>query len=107
MSKPLHKEIVADFYTTLIDRKSEMLLQALELLESLRTNTDEKLVRISSELTEFLSDEENFEKVVNTKNIEELAELLSQSSPNSMIKVYENGYLRAKFPVLAQSRFLN
>ncbi|MCX2682654.1 hypothetical protein OQH60_02010 [Campylobacter sp. MIT 21-1685] len=107
MSKPLNKEILADFCVELVNRKSEILLQALELLERLRTNTSDSLLRIPAELTELLNGEENFEKIVNTKNVEELAELLSQYSTDSMIKVYENNYLKAKFPILAQSQFLD
>lgn len=62
MSKPLNTEFFIELDTPVINRKSEVLLQVLDLLETLKSNQNEKMARISSELTELLENEENLEK---------------------------------------------
>ncbi|EHV6246499.1 hypothetical protein MBW17_001815, partial [Campylobacter jejuni] len=52
MSKPLNEEIFVEFKSDLAERKNEVLLQVLELLETFRSDENEKMARISSELTE-------------------------------------------------------
>ncbi|EHL8418323.1 hypothetical protein KNA13_001849, partial [Campylobacter jejuni] len=52
MSKPLNEEIFIEFKSDLAERKNEVLLQVLELLETFRSDKNEKMARISSELTE-------------------------------------------------------
>lgn len=67
MSKPLNEEIFVEFKSDLAERKNEVLLQVLELLETFRSDENEKMARISSELTEILENEENLEKILNAK----------------------------------------
>ncbi|MGM9009158.1 hypothetical protein ACTFDX_04875, partial [Campylobacter jejuni] len=57
MSKPLNEEIFFEFKSDLSERKNEVLLQVLELLETFRSDGNEKMVRISGELTEILENE--------------------------------------------------
>ncbi len=106
MSKPLNEEVLSFIHTNLIDRKSEVLLEVLELLETLRANEDERMARISGELTELLADEENFKEISQAKNLEELLNVLVRLNENKMIKVYEQDYLKEKFPLLAGSEFI-
>ncbi|EOH4245601.1 hypothetical protein ACLQZV_001708, partial [Campylobacter jejuni] len=51
MSKPLNEEIFIEFKSDLAERKNEVLLQ---VLETFRSDKNEKMARISSELTEIL-----------------------------------------------------
>ncbi|NHG49968.1 hypothetical protein GRO02_000070 [Campylobacter jejuni] len=106
MSKPLNAEFFIELDTQLVDRKSEVLLQVLDLLETLKSNPNEKMARISSELTGLLENEENLEKIMNAQNLEELLNILVALNEDKMIKVYENAYLKEKFPHLASSQFL-
>ncbi|EDP6124077.1 hypothetical protein FWZ83_08710, partial [Campylobacter jejuni] len=98
MSKPLNEEIFVEFKSDLAERKNEVLLQVLELLETFRSDENEKMARISSELTEILENEENLEKILNAKNLEELLNILIALNEDKMIKVYEDSYLKEKFP---------
>ncbi|HDZ5244944.1 TPA: hypothetical protein R4L32_001644 [Campylobacter jejuni] len=106
MSKPLNEEIFVEFKSDLAERKNEVLLQVLELLETFRSDKNEKMVRISSELTEILENEENLEKILNAKNLEELLNILIALNEDKMIKVYEDSYLKEKFPNVMVDKFL-
>lgn len=106
MSKPLNEEIFVEFKSDLAERKNEVLLQVLELLETLKSNQNEKMARISSELTEILENEENLEKILNAKNLEELLNILIALNEDKMIKVYEDSYLKEKFPNVMVDKFL-
>ncbi|AOH49190.1 hypothetical protein FTK35_08080 [Campylobacter jejuni] len=106
MSKPLNEEIFVEFKSDLAERKNEVLLQVLELLETFRSDENEKMARISSELTEILENEENLEKILNAKNLEELLNILIALNEDKMIKVYEDSYLKEKFPNVMVDKFL-
>ncbi|AON66277.1 hypothetical protein HLX16_001776 [Campylobacter jejuni] len=106
MSKPLNEEIFVEFKSDLAERKNEVLLQVLELLETFRSDENEKMARISSELTEILENEENLEKILNAKNLEELLNILIALNEDKMIKVYEDSYLKEKFPNVMVDQFL-
>ncbi|ECQ7085848.1 hypothetical protein C3H34_08720 [Campylobacter jejuni] len=106
MSKPLNEEIFVEFKSDLAERKNEVLLQVLELLETFRSGENEKMARISSELTEILENEENLEKILNAKNLEELLNILTALNEDKMIKVYEVSYLKEKFPNVMVGKFL-
>ncbi|HEB8468739.1 TPA: hypothetical protein R0996_001261 [Campylobacter jejuni] len=106
MSKPLNEEIFIEFKSDLAERNNEVLLQVLELLETFRSDKNEKMVRISSELTEILENEENLEKILNAKNLEELLNILIALNEDKMIKVYEDSYLKEKFPNVMVDKFL-
>ncbi|EIO9617340.1 hypothetical protein P8K20_001681 [Campylobacter coli] len=106
MSKPLNEEIFIEFKSDLAERKNEVLLQVLELLETFRLDKNEKMARISSELTEILENEENLEKILNAKNLEELLNILIALNEDKMIKVYEDSYLKEKFPNIMVDKFL-
>lgn len=86
MSKPLNEEIFIEFKSDLVERNNEVLLQVLELLETFRSDKNEKMARISSELTEILENEENLQKILN-----------ANLNKDKMIKVYEDSYLKEKF----------
>ncbi|RTJ98503.1 hypothetical protein [Campylobacter jejuni] len=106
MSKPLNEEIFVEFKSDIAERKNEVLLQVLELLETFRSGENEKMARISSELTEILENEENLEKILNAKNLEELLNILTALNEDKMIKVYEVSYLKEKFPNVMVGKFL-
>ncbi|EAH4757321.1 TPA: hypothetical protein R8R02_001222 [Campylobacter jejuni] len=106
MSKPLNEEIFIEFKSDLAERKNEVLLQVLELLETFRSDKNEKMARISSELTEILENEGNLEKILNAKNLEELLNILIALNEDKMIKVYEDSYLKEKFPNVMVDKFL-
>lgn len=106
MSKPLNEEFFVELNTELVDRKNEVLLQVLELLEILKSNKNEKMARISGELTELLENEGNLEQILNAKNLEELLNILIVLNEEKMIKIYENSYLKERFPNLAVDKFL-
>ncbi|EAH9928674.1 hypothetical protein SUS31_001427 [Campylobacter jejuni] len=106
MSKPLNEEIFIEFKSDLAERKNEVLLQVLELLETFRSDENEKMARISSELTEILENEENLEKILNARNLEELLNILIALNEDKMIKVYEDSYLKEKFPNVMVDKFL-
>lgn len=86
MSKPLNEEIFIEFKSDLVERNNEVLLQVLELLETFRSDKNEKMARISSELTEILENEENLQKILN-----------ANLNKDKMIKVYEDSYFKEKF----------
>ncbi|MFY4725357.1 hypothetical protein [Campylobacter jejuni] len=106
MSKPLNEEIFVEFKSNLVERKNEVLLQVLELLETFKSGKNKKMARISSELTEILENEENLEKILNAKNLEELLNILFVLNKDKMIKVYENSYLKERFPSVMVDKFL-
>ena len=106
MSRPLNEEVLELISTNLVDRKNEILLQILDLLETLKANKDEKMARISGEFTELLADENNFNEISKAKNLEELLAILVELNKNKMIKVYEENYLKEKFPILAKKHFI-
>lgn len=64
------------------------------------------MVRISGELTEILENEENLDKILNAKNLEELLNILVVLNEDKMIKVYEDSYLKEKFPNVMVDEFL-
>lgn len=103
MSKPLNEEIFIEFKSDLAERKNEVLLQ---VLETFRSDKNEKMARISSELTEILENEENLEKILNARNLEELLNILIALNEDKMIKVYEDSYLKEKFPNVMVDKFL-
>ncbi len=105
MSKPLNEEIFVGLENNLVKRKKEVLFQVLDLLENFKSN-NEKMVRISSGLTEILDNEENLERILNAKNLEELLSILTTLNEDKMIKVYENSYLKEKFPHAVVDEFL-
>lgn len=109
MSKPVSIEHLAEFKEDFLSQKPEILIQALSLLENLlRSNAnDEKLVRISSELSEILSDEKNYDKIKSAKNLDELLSTLeSLNKSDKMLKIYPKQSLEQAFPALAQKSFL-
>lgn len=106
MSKPFDERFLSPAGTEPVVQKSEVLLQILGFLEILKTNESGKMARISGELTELLADENNLDKVLNAKNLEELLLVLVELDENKMIKVYEKDYLKERFPLLARSRFI-
>ncbi|MBK1963517.1 hypothetical protein [Campylobacter novaezeelandiae] len=106
MSKPLNQEILEGLNPEITIKKDNTLLEILNLLEILKSNTNEKMARISGELTELLSNNENFIKIQKADNLNELLEILTDIS-NKMIKVHNSDFLKEKFPVLKKSKFLN
>ncbi|EOH9892187.1 hypothetical protein ACME9E_000942 [Campylobacter jejuni] len=50
--------------------------------------------------------EENLEKILNAKNLEELLNILIALNEDKMIKVYEDSYLKEKFPNVMVDKFL-
>lgn len=112
MSKPLHTDLLVEFIPEVKDevkaKKNETLMQILEFLEMLKSEAqNEKLVRFSSDLSEVLSNEDNFEKIQKSKNLDELLELVQTLSlKNKMLKVYSDESLKESFPNLAKNAFL-
>ena len=109
MSKPISIQNLPEFKEDFLAQKPEILTQALNLLENLlRSNaSDEKLVRISSELSEILSDEKNYEKIKSAKNLDELLNTLeSLNKSDKMLKIYLKQSLEQAYPTLAQKSFL-
>ncbi len=109
MSKPISIQNLPEFKEDFLAQKPEILTQALNLLENLlRSNaSDEKLVRISSELSEILSDEKNYEKIKSAKNLDELLNTLeSLNKSDKMLKIYPKQSLEQAYPTLAQKSFL-
>ncbi|MFK0433932.1 hypothetical protein ACISRA_04950, partial [Campylobacter jejuni] len=48
----------------------------------------------------------NLEKILNAKNLEELLNILTALNEDKMIKVYEDSYLKEKFPNVMVDKFL-
>lgn len=53
MSKPLNEEIFIEFKSDLAERKNEVLLQVLELLETFRSDKNEKWQEFQVSLQKF------------------------------------------------------
>ncbi|MBK1971269.1 hypothetical protein JG677_00710 [Campylobacter sp. TTU-622] len=106
MSKPLEQEILEELNLKVVNKKNNTLLEILNLLEILKSNKNKKMARISGELTELLSNNENFIKIQNANNLNELLQILAEIS-NKMIKVHNNDFLEERFPVLKKNKFLN
>lgn len=81
--------------------------QALSLLETLQSQQSGRMVRISSELSNALADEDNFKKIQNAKNLDELLDTMEGFElENTMLKVPCEELLRATYPSLAKRAFL-
>lgn len=107
MSKPLNDGLLNEILeTNFVRREEESLLQILNLLEILRQNKNEKMARISGELSEILDYEDNLAQLLKASNLEELCELLGHLRKDKMLKVYELSYLKERFPQLAKDNFL-
>ena len=90
-----------------ISKENDTLGQALALLEVLQSQESEKIVRISSELSEILADERNFEHIRQASSLDELLEFIEQNRPSEkMLRVPCTELLRESFPALAKSAFL-
>lgn len=99
MSKPLSLAFISKEYDTLG--------QALTLLEVLQSQESEKMVRISSEFSEFLADERNYEQIKNAKNLDELLEIIASTQDSEkMLRVPCDELLKDNFPNLAKNAFL-
>ncbi|EKL9523441.1 hypothetical protein PS635_001238 [Campylobacter jejuni] len=66
---------------------------------------EEIFVEFKSDLAE-RKNEENLEKILNAKNLEELLNILTALNEDKMIKVYEDSYLKEKFPNVMVDKFL-
>ncbi|ARE81284.1 hypothetical protein [Campylobacter helveticus] len=107
MSKPLNEVLLSEvFNEKCLARESETLLQVLNLLEILKSKENDKMARISGELSELLENEKNFKKISKAKDLNELLDILVSLQKDKMIKVYENSYLEEKFPTLTKDNFL-
>ena len=107
MSKANAEQTLIELNSGTVSSESEMLMQVLALLESLKSKTKGKMARISPELTEIFADETNFEKVAKAKNFEELLSVVERfESSNQMLKIHCIEQLRKDFPVLAKKEFL-
>ena len=107
MSSPLNTQFIVDFNCEQgVSKKSESLMQILDFLEILKSNSNEKMARISSELTHILENEENLNKIENAKDLNELLEILKELNLSKMLKVYDNETLKEYFPNLAKSAFI-
>lgn len=99
MSKPVS--------AAFISKKNDTLGQALALLEVLQSQESEKIVRISSELSEILADERNFEQIKNATNLDELLAFIEQTQASEkMLRVPCSELLREDYPTLAKNAFL-
>lgn len=99
MSKPVS--------AAFISRENDTLGQALALLEVLQSQESEKIVRISSELSEILADERNFEQIKNATNLDELLAFIEQKQASEkMLRVPCAELLRENYPALAKNAFL-
>lgn len=108
MSKSIQGEFLADFKSELVSKKEGHLMQVLDLLENLKMDSkNQRLVRISSELSDILALEENYEKVKNAKDLDELLEIIEKIDINdTMLKIYPEEILKKTFPTLAKKAFL-
>lgn len=90
-----------------ISKESDTLGQALALLEVLQSQESERIVRISSELSEILADERNYEQIKNAKNLDDLLEFIEQKQDcDKMLRVPCAELLRESYPALAKNAFL-
>ncbi|EAJ2663089.1 hypothetical protein C7M97_04955 [Campylobacter jejuni] len=79
------------------EKNQKSKLESLEkVLQSLK-NQDANILN---------SFEENLEKILNAKNLEELLNILIALNEDKMIKVYEDSYLKEKFPNVMVDQFL-
>ncbi|EOJ9183020.1 hypothetical protein ACM5SB_001664, partial [Campylobacter jejuni] len=79
------------------EKNQKSKLESLEkVLQSLK-NQDANILN---------SFEENLEKILNAKNLEELLNILIALNEDKMIKVYEDSYLKEKFPNVMVDKFL-
>ncbi len=93
--------------TAFISKENDTLGQALALLEVLQSQESEKIVRISSELSEILADEKNYEQIKNATNLDDLLEFIEQKQPyEKMLRVPCAELLRESYPALAKNAFL-
>lgn len=93
--------------TAFISKENDTLGQALALLEVLQSQESEKIVRISSELSEILADEKNYEQIKNATNLDDLLEFIEQKQPyEKMLRVPCTELLRESYPALAKNAFL-
>lgn len=107
MSKVNPEQALIELETGVINKKSEMLMQVLALLESLKTRAKGKMARISPELTEIFNDEKKFERVRRSKNLDELLGIIeSFDLDHKMLKIHCIEQLRKDFPILAKKDFL-
>ena len=71
-----------------ISKSNDAVGQALSLLETLQSQQSGRMVRISSELSNALADEDNFKKIQNAKNLDELLDTMEGFElENTMLKV--------------------
>ena len=90
-----------------ISKSNDAVGQALSLLETLQSQQSGRMVRISSELSNALADENNFKKIQNAKNLDELLDTMEGFElENTMLKVPCEELLRATYPSLAKRAFL-
>lgn len=90
-----------------ISKEHDTLGQALALLEVLQSQESEKIVRISSELSEILADERNFAQIKDARNLDELLEFIEQKQPcEKMLRVPCAELLQETYPALAKNAFL-
>lgn len=99
MSKPVSLAAISKEY--------DKLGQALALLEVLQSQESEKIARISSELSEILADERNYEQVKNARNLDELLDFIATTQESEkMLRVPCDELLKESFPQLAKNAFL-
>lgn len=98
MSKPVK--------TIAVCKESETLSQALALLELEKSGQSGKMVRIGAELSQSLSNDNNYQRMSGARNLDELLECLEDFTPQKMLRVPCSELLQAKYPSLARSAFL-
>lgn len=111
MSKPVRDEVFellkGEIVESKMQKKDEFFMQILALLENLKQGDNAKLFRISSELSELLSNEKAFKKIEKARNLEELLCVLDELNKNNkMLKIYSTDNLKLDFPTLAENEFL-
>lgn len=90
-----------------ISKEQDTVGQALALLEVLQAKDSQNLVRISSELSEILADEKNFQHFKEARNLDELCEFIESKSPcEKMLRLPCAELLQESYPNLAKSAFL-
>ena len=111
MSKPVKNEIFElltdGIFEVKVNKKNEFFMQVLALLDSLKSGKNSKLVRISSELSQILSNKKNCARIEKAKNLDDLLCILDELNKNDrMLKIYSTESLKDSFPVLAKKKFL-
>ncbi len=110
MSKPVKNEVFELLKEKIFEakeKKNEFFMQLLSLLNSLKSGKESNLVRLSSEVSQMLNDEKNYEKIQKAKNLDELLKLLEDlNKTDKMLKIYSNESLKTSFPELAKKNFL-